>query len=72
MILLAVSVHASVVTSWMGGTLQAMPAINYNGPGPQVFGVGNAITWTSTNGTNQGGSLFGNTGPYSLPSPIDR
>ena len=62
--LLASPAGASVVLNFTGGTLQAMPAINYFGPGPQVFGVGNSITWTSTNATNQGGSVFGYTGEY--------
>jgi hypothetical protein len=42
------------------GTLP-MPAINYFGPGPQAFGN---YTWTSTNATTQGGSVFGYVGGY--------
>ena len=53
---------ATVVTSIPGGTVVPMPALNYFGPGPQVFGPG--ITWTSTNAVNQGGSVFGYTGGY--------
>jgi hypothetical protein len=60
---MAVAANASLVTSWTGGTLEAMPAINYFGPGPQVFGVDN-VTWSSTNASNQGGSVFGYTGSY--------
>jgi hypothetical protein len=54
---------ANLVTSIPGGTVVPMPAINYSGPGPQTFSPG--ITWTSTNATNQGGSVFGYTGVYS-------
>jgi hypothetical protein len=50
------------VTSLPGGTIVPMPALNYFGPGPQVFGPG--ITWSSTNASNQGGSVFGYTGDY--------
>jgi hypothetical protein len=53
---------ASVVTSIPGGTVVPMPVLNAFGPGPQVFGPG--ITWTSTNATNQGGSVFGYTNGY--------
>lgn len=57
-----VAANATVVTSWTGGSLQNMPAINYFGPGPQSFGTG--ITWSSTNASIQGGSVFGDTQPY--------
>ncbi len=53
---------ATVVTSIPGGTVEAMPNVNYIGPGPQTFGSG--ITWSSTNASNQGGSVFGYTGQY--------
>jgi hypothetical protein len=53
---------ASVVTSIPGGTVVPMPSVNYFGPGPQSFGPG--ITWSSTNASNQGGSVFGYTGGY--------
>jgi hypothetical protein len=56
------SVKAAVVTSIAGGTLVPMPAVEYFGPGPQAFGPG--ITWSSTNSTDQGGSVFGFTGGY--------
>lgn len=42
------------------GTLP-MPAVNYFGPGPQTFGN---YTWSSTNATTQGGSVFGYVGGY--------
>jgi hypothetical protein len=53
---------ASVITSLPGGTIVPMPAVNYFGGAPQVFGPG--ITWTSTNGGSQGGSVFGYNGGY--------
>jgi hypothetical protein len=39
-----------------------MPAIDAFGPGPQVFGP--SITWSSTNASTQGGSVFGFTRSY--------
>lgn len=60
--LAAVPGGAVVVTSLPGGTVIPMPVLNYFGPGPQVFGPG--ITWTSTNASNQSGSVFGYTGGY--------
>ncbi len=54
---------ASVVHNWSGGTLEIPPPINYFGPGPQTFGVDNVV-WSSTNASNQGGSVFGYTGTY--------
>jgi hypothetical protein len=39
----------------------AQPVLNYFGPGPQTFGN---YTWTSTNATYQGGSVFGYVGLY--------
>jgi hypothetical protein len=39
-----------------------MPADNYFGPGPETFGPG--ITWTSTNASDEGTSVFGWTGGY--------
>ena len=56
-LLLIVQARAGVVTSLPSGTVVPMPAIEYFGPGPQVFGGG--ITWSSTNAVNQGGSVFG-------------
>jgi PEP-CTERM motif-containing protein len=56
------SASAGVVTSIPGGTVVAMPAVNYSGGGPQVFGPG--ITWTSTNTGNGSDSVFGFTSDY--------
>jgi hypothetical protein len=58
------SAYAAPVTSLPGGTIITMPNVNYFGSGPQTFGPGNSITWTSTNAVNQGGSVFGYTGGY--------
>jgi hypothetical protein len=44
---------------WTGTLPQ--PVLNYFGPGPQTFGN---YTWTSTNATHQGGSVFGYTAGY--------
>ncbi len=63
LVLIGTQAGATVVTSWTGGTLQIPPTINYFGPGPQTFGVGNVV-WSSTNATNQGGSVFGYTNGY--------
>lgn len=54
--------QASVVTSLPGGTVYAFPAINYFGASPQTVAPG--ITWSSTNGGNQGASVFGYIGGY--------
>ena len=62
--LAATSAQAALVTSLPGGTVIPMPAIGYFGPGPQNFGPG--ITWSSTNSSNQNGSVFGYTGGYSF------
>jgi len=53
---------ASVVTSIPGGTVIPFPAVNYFGGGPQTVATG--VTWSSSNATNQGGSVFGYTGGY--------
>ena len=64
-ILLVVQAGASVVTSIPGGTVIAMPSVDYFGPGPQTFGAGSfAVTWTSTNAFNGGGAAFGYAGTY--------
>jgi hypothetical protein len=55
---------AEVVFSLPGGTVIPMPAIEYQGPGPHIFGPD--ITWTSTNADTNGGSLFGNTYIYAF------
>ena len=60
--LTALPASAAVVSSISGGIVHSMPAIDYFGGGPQVFGPG--ITWSSTNLSNQGGSVFGYTGGY--------
>jgi PEP-CTERM motif-containing protein len=60
--LFAVPASATLITSLPGGTVEAMPGINYFGAEPQTFGPG--ITWSSTNASNQGGSVFGYTGGY--------
>jgi hypothetical protein len=57
--LMVLQASASEVSTWIGGTAQPMPHLNYYGPGPQVFGTDNVITWSSTNATNHGGSVFG-------------
>jgi PEP-CTERM motif len=62
-LLVTVQANAAVVTSLPSGTIIPMPANNYFGAGPQVFD-GGQITWSSTNATNQGGSIFGYTGDY--------
>ncbi len=61
-LLAVVPAGASVITSLPGGSVIPMPAVGYFGPGPEVFGP--EITWTSTNASNQGGSVFGYTGGY--------
>lgn len=58
--------HAALVTSITGGTVVPMPTVNYFGSGPQVFGPN--ITWTSTNSTIQGGSVFGYDSSYGFGS----
>jgi PEP-CTERM motif-containing protein len=64
--LMVVQAGASVVTSISGGTVIAMPAVNYSGGGPQTFGTTNLVTWTSTNTGNGSDSVFGYTGGYSF------
>lgn len=59
--LLIIPAGAGVVTSLPGGSIVAMPTLNAFGCAPQVF---SGITWSSTNCTNQGGSVFGYTGGY--------
>ncbi len=62
--LMVVQAGASVVTSIPGGTVIPMPAVDYFGGGPNTFGTSNMVTWSSTNSSNQGGSVFGYTGFY--------
>ena len=66
--LLVVQAGATVVTSIPGGTVIPMPVLNYFGPGPQTFGTTNVVTWSSSNASNQGGSVFGYTGGYGYGS----
>jgi hypothetical protein len=61
-VLAAGSSSAAVVTSVAGGNVIPMPAINAFGGAPQTFGPG--ITWSSTNFSSQGGSVFGYNGGY--------
>jgi len=65
-IILLASAGATVVTSIPGGTVTPMPAINYFGPGPETFGPG--IVWSSTNVSNQGGSVYGYNSGYGFVS----
>jgi hypothetical protein len=57
---------ASLITSLPGGTVVSMPVLNVFGPGPESMGSG--ITWSSTNASNQGGSVFGYTNGYGFGS----
>jgi hypothetical protein len=72
-LILTVHASASVVTSLPGGTVVPMPVIDCSspnfacfGPGPFTFGPG--ITWSSTNDSFQGGSLFGYDGSLGIYS----
>ena len=60
MFLLAVQAGATVVIGQVGSNLP-MPTVNYFGSGPQTFGN---YTWSSTNASTQGGSVYGYTGGY--------
>ena len=53
---------AAVVTSLPGGTVLPMPAVDYQGVGPQTMAPG--VTWSSTTGN----ALFGYAGGYGLGS----
>jgi len=59
------SANANVVTSIPDGIVIPMPAADYFGPGPKTFG-NPTITWTSTNATHNGGSVFGYDGGYTF------
>ncbi len=50
---------AALVTSLPGGTVLAMPVLNYQGAGPQTLAPG--VTWSSTRN-----SVFGYTNGYAL------
>src|SRR5664279_135418 len=65
--LVALQAGAAVVTSIPGGTVIPMPAVNYFGGGAIIFGSP-TVTWSSTNSTTQGGSVFGYTGGYGFGS----
>ena len=58
--LLVVQAGATVIIGQVGSNLP-MPNVNYFGAGPQTFGN---YTWSSTNTSNQGGSVYGYTGGY--------
>ena len=51
---------AALVTSLPGGTILAMPVVNYQGTGPQTLAPG--VTWSSTHSN----SVFGYVGNYAL------
>lgn len=56
---------AGLITSsgqLVDGTPEPQPIVQYFGPGPETFADG--ITWSSTNSSNQGGSVYGYTGDY--------
>jgi hypothetical protein len=55
--------QAALITS-AEGNYYAFPVVNYFGPGPQTFGPG--ITWSSTNASTQGGSVFGYNSGYNF------
>jgi hypothetical protein len=63
---LGASANASVVTSIAGGTVHAFPTVDYFGAGPQI--VDSSVTWSSTNASSQGGSVFGYSGSYGFGS----
>jgi len=58
--LLVVQAGATVIIGQVGSNLP-MPNVNYFGTGPQTFGN---YTWSSTNASTQGGSVYGYTGGY--------
>jgi hypothetical protein len=58
--LLVVQAGATVIIGQVGSNLP-MPTVNYFGAGPQTFGN---YTWSSTNASTQGGSVYGYTGGY--------
>lgn len=64
----AVAAKAGVINSISGGTTYSMPTLNDFGPGPQTF---SGITWSSTNATGQGGSVFGYTSTYNFAANGD-
>jgi hypothetical protein len=60
-LLAASQAGATVVTSLPSSAFIQMPAVDYTGSGPQTY---NGVTWTSTNATNHGGSVYGYTATY--------
>jgi len=66
-LVLAAGASAANAGVWggAGGSAVAMPASNYFGAGP-IANPG--YTWSSTNGSTQGGSVFGYTGGYGFGS----
>ena len=58
---LAGAASSAVITAPVG-TYYAFPTDNYFGPGPITVAPG--IVWSSTNATNQGGSVYGYDGGY--------
>jgi PEP-CTERM motif len=64
--LLGVSVKANTVNSISGGTVISFAPVNAFGGGPETVAPG--ITWSSTNLSNQGGSVYGYTGGYAFES----
>ncbi len=63
-LLLALPAGATVLTGVPGSNL-GMPTVNYFGPGPQTYGN---YTWSSTNASHQGGSVFGYNQGYNFLS----
>jgi len=64
--LLFASAKANVITSDPGWTVYPMPTLDYFGAGPQTFGSPVTVTWSSTNSSNDGGSVFGYDMGYSF------
>lgn len=60
-LLAAAQLPAAVVFSVSSAGQLAMPSTNYFGPGPIAY---SDYVWSSTNASNQGGSVFGYTGGY--------
>ncbi len=58
---LAGAASSAVITAPVGA-YYAFPVVNYFGPGPITVAPG--IVWSSTNATNQGGSVYGYDGGY--------
>ena len=56
--------QAILVTSLPSGTVIPMPAVDLFTAGPQTMAPG--IVWSSTNVTNEGGSVFGYTAGYNF------